>query len=90
MAEVYESDDFLGHTSNKNFVWSPDSKYIAYVSATEKPVSNKDKIKVYSRILYKTRTAFSDNIKTHIYIVPAEGGEAKQITTGRYDEHTID
>ena len=39
--------------------------------------------------MYKTRTGFSDNRKSHVYVIAASGGEPRCVTCGRYDEHAI-
>ena len=38
----------------------------------------------------KTRTSFSDNRRAHIFLVPAAGGQLPQLTSGDFDEHSID
>lgn len=90
LAPVYFTDHFLGHRARKNFAWSPDGQWIAYVGA-EGPAQKKpaDAVRVYRRILYKTRTSFSDNRLTHIWLVPAAGGEARALTPGPYNEHSL-
>src|SRR5260370_38772690 len=45
---------------------------------------------VGTRTLYKTRISFSDNRRTHIFVVSANGGEPRALTTGNHDEHSID
>ncbi len=89
-ADVPRSNHFLGHRSNKNFTWSPDSRFVAFVAAEEEPAPRETDIRVYSRILYKTRTSFTDNVRTHIFIASAEGGLVRQLTEGRYDDHSVD
>jgi len=89
VAPVLTSNHFLGHRAQKNFVWSPDSRHIAYVSAEREPAPPESDVRVFSRILYKTRTSFTDNIRTHIFIAPVGGGQPRQLTRGRYDEHSL-
>ncbi|MCX6622112.1 MAG: hypothetical protein NTY38_13800, partial [Acidobacteria bacterium] len=43
-----------------------------------------------TRILYKTKTSFSDNRPTHLFVVAASGGVPRQLTTGDLDEHSPD
>jgi len=69
--------------------WSPDSKQIAFAGTVEPEPPVQDPL-VVTRILYKTRTSFSDNRRTHIFLVPANGGEPRALTSGKYDEHSID
>jgi len=90
VAPVYESDAFLGHRAGKNLVWSPDGRYIAYVSAEHEPAEpSETEPMVLSRLLFKSRTGYSDNLRTHIFITAVDGGEPRQLTTGEYDEHSI-
>jgi dipeptidyl aminopeptidase/acylaminoacyl peptidase len=83
------SDAFLGHTTNKNVVWSPDSRSIAYTAVDEEPGPVEQEIKVISRILFKTRTSFTDNLNTHIYVIDIDGSGPRQVTEGIYDEHSL-
>lgn len=95
LSTVYFSAHFLGHLAEKNFEWSPNGKWIAYVGA-EPPTESftENNVRVINRILYKTRggrtrPSFSDNRCTHIWLVPTVGGESKIITPGKYNEHSI-
>jgi dipeptidyl aminopeptidase/acylaminoacyl peptidase len=45
---------------------------------------------VSDRLLFKSRTALSSDLRSHIYVIPVEGGERRQLTDGEYDEHSID
>lgn len=78
-------------------VWAPDSSRIAFVSATPGPESelaSGDPV-VITRYLYKPdasegNTRFNDNRRRHIFIVNRDGGSATQMTSGTFEEHSID
>ena len=81
----------------KRFAWSPDSKSIAFVSATPGPETadaSGDPV-VITRYLYKPDadeglTRFNDNKRLHIFMVDAAGGGTpRQLTTGNHYEHSI-
>ena len=88
-ANIYQSNHFLGHTANKNILWSPDGKYIAYVAGEREPEKQDSDVRVYSRIGYKTRTSLSDNIRTHIFIIKVKEGVPRQLTNGPNDDHSL-
>jgi dipeptidyl aminopeptidase/acylaminoacyl peptidase len=81
----------------KALAWSPDSKRIAFVSATPGPeteLASGDPV-VITRYLYKPDadegdTRFNDNRRRHIFIVDLAGGAARPLTSGRFEEHSID
>ncbi len=92
LVTVHYTDHFLGHAARKNFTWSPDGQSIAYVGAEPPKVetAEHDKtITVITRTLFKTRTGFSDNRLTHVWLVPVLGGEPTLLTPGTFDEHSI-
>jgi dipeptidyl aminopeptidase/acylaminoacyl peptidase len=89
LVTVHSTDHFMGHRAVKNHEWSPDGQWIAFVGAEAPGAPAKSDVKVFSRILYKTRTSFSDNRRTHVWVVPVAGGEAHLLTPGEYDEHSI-
>jgi len=89
LARVLATDHFLGHRAVKGFAWSPDGTRIAFASADPAGPAPTSDVRAYDRILYKTRTAFSDNRLTHLYVVDAAGGAPRQVTRGRYDEHSL-
>jgi dipeptidyl aminopeptidase/acylaminoacyl peptidase len=86
----------LPGTGNE-LTWSPDSKQIAYVSATPgegATASNGDPI-VITRYLYKPdagegMTRFNDNKRLHIFVLDIGTKQIRQLTSGNYDEHSID
>jgi dipeptidyl aminopeptidase/acylaminoacyl peptidase len=83
-----QTDHWLGR-SPKNWAWSPDGSMIAYVAADGPPPEPSDGPKIFTRIMYKTRTGFSDNRKTHVYVIASAGGAPKCLTCGDFDEHSI-
>ena len=84
-------------TTGKITAWSPDSKQIAYVSATPGPETadaTGDPI-VITRYLYKPTAAegnshFNDNKRLHIFVVDVATGKSRQLTNGIHYEHSID
>ena len=46
-------------------------------------------VKVVTRLQYKSRTSFSDNLQSHIFIVNVATKELRQLTSGNYAEHSI-
>lgn len=96
LCRVYPSHYFINHYTEHNFAWSPDGRYIGYVSAAAPPGSEKENGEVVeiSRLLYKTkggfgRPLFADDALTHVWIIPSGGGEPEVITPGDYNEHSI-
>jgi len=81
----------------EDFTWSPDSKTLAFVSGSPGPETEAaagDPM-VITRYLYKPTateglTHFNDNKRLHIYSVDIASKQIRQLTTGTYDEHSID
>ena len=81
----------------EEFAWSPDSKALAFVSSSPGPETQAaagDPM-VITRYLYKPTaseglTHFNDNKRLHLYSVDVAGKQIRQLTTGTYDEHSID
>jgi dipeptidyl aminopeptidase/acylaminoacyl peptidase len=79
------------------FTWSPDSKQIAYISATPGPETadaTGDPM-VITRYLYKPdagegMTRFTDNRRLHIFVIDVASRAVKQVTNGNTYEHSID
>ena len=83
--------------SGKRLAWSPDAKWIAFVSAVPGPETEEasgDPM-VITRYLYKPDASeglnpFNDNRRLHIFVVDVESGQVRQLTSGTYYEHSID
>ena len=97
VASVRETNFFIAY-AGESFAWSPDSKMIAYVSASEEPdqdfignSSRSDDPRVVDRLQYKSRTALADRLRTHIWIVNADktDNEPRQLTSGPYYDHAL-
>ena len=82
------SNAFLTKAGNM-LAWSPDGKQLAFAGTLEARPGQRDPL-VIDRMQYKTRTAIWDGRRTHLYVVPAKGGTPRAITSGEFDEHSID
>lgn len=83
-------------SSGDRLAWSPDSKSIAFISATPGPEAdaNGDPM-VITRYLYKPTaseglTHFNDNRRLHIFVVDVATKAVRQLTSGNYYEHSIE
>ncbi|HSB27928.1 MAG TPA: S9 family peptidase [Pyrinomonadaceae bacterium] len=89
-----QSTNFFITYAGEVYSWSPDSKRIAYISATvETPEgvagARADDPRVIDRIQYKSRTSFSDNKRTHVWVVDVERPEPRQLTSGSFYDHSV-
>jgi dipeptidyl aminopeptidase/acylaminoacyl peptidase len=96
LCPIHTSHYFINHSTAQNFAWSPDGRYIAFVSASPPAGAAKenDEVKEINRLLYKTkggfgRPFFADDALTHVWIIPSTGGMPEIITPGPYNEHSI-
>jgi dipeptidyl aminopeptidase/acylaminoacyl peptidase len=89
MLTPWERSNAFISKSGESLCWSPDSRQIAFVAA-EKPAEaeSRDPL-VITRLQYKTRTSFSDNLHSHIFIVSLEDKSVRQLTRGSFDEHSL-
>lgn len=87
-----QSSNFFITYAGEALAWAPDSKRIAYISATdETPASTEsgNDPRVIDRIQYKSRTAFSDERRTHVFLVDITKPEPRQLTSGPFYDHAI-
>jgi dipeptidyl aminopeptidase/acylaminoacyl peptidase len=94
IAPITETNFFIAY-AGEPFSWSPDSKRIAYISARaeqrETPDRNRvsDDPRVIDRIQYKSRTSFSDNRRTHVWVVEVDRPLPLQLTSGAFYDHAV-
>jgi dipeptidyl aminopeptidase/acylaminoacyl peptidase len=89
MLTAWERSNFFLSKAGEMFCWSPDGKEIAFVAAEKPAQAESTDPRVITRLQYKTRTSFSDNLRSHIFIVSVEDGKVRQLTRGKSDEHSI-
>ena len=88
IALVRESNFFITY-AGEALAWSPDSRTIAYISASEEELDKTDDPHVIDRIQYKSRTALSDRLRTHVWITDVDAPQPRQLTSGAFYDHAI-
>lgn len=80
-------------------VWSPDGKWLAFTSEVfpecdndacnkrraEERAQSKVKPHVTERLLYRHWKSWKDGMRSHVFVVSSQGGEARDLTPGDYD-----
>src|SRR6185295_8150649 len=87
IAPISTTNFFITY-AGESFSWSPDSRRIAYISAKAEAPATEDP-RVIDRIQYKTRTSFSDNRRTHVWLVDVERPNPQQLTSGLFYDHAV-
>ncbi len=96
VALVRETNFFITY-ADEPFAWSPDSRRIAFISASapdgSAPVVMNEKQQpdplVIDRVQYKSRTSFSDNLRTHVWLTEVDEPNPRQLTTGQFYDHAL-
>src|ERR1043165_6256015 len=89
IAPIQATNFFITY-AGESFAWSPDSRRIAYISAkaeTPNPLPNDPR--VIDRIQYTSPTSFSDNQRTHVWLVEVERPNPQQLTSGPFYDHAV-
>ncbi|MBX7220804.1 MAG: S9 family peptidase [Blastocatellia bacterium] len=87
------------YTDIGGLIWSPDGAYMAFTAdiypecptddcnAAKLEAADKSKVKAKTadRLLFRHWTSFKEGKRSHIFVVPASGGPAKDVTPGDFD-----
>jgi len=85
---IRETNFFITY-AGEPFAWSPDSRMIAYLSASEEETDKDDDPRVIDRIQYKSRTSLSDRLRTHVWITDVDAPQPRQLTSGLFYDHAL-
>ncbi|MFN2576670.1 MAG: prolyl oligopeptidase family serine peptidase [Pyrinomonadaceae bacterium] len=85
---IRETNFFITY-AGQPFVWSPDSRMIAFISASEEETGGDGDPRVIDRIQYKSRTSISDRLRTHVWITDVEAPLPRQLTSGMFYDHAL-
>jgi dipeptidyl aminopeptidase/acylaminoacyl peptidase len=88
VSDYDRSNSFISRAGSW-LAWSPDGTRLAFAGTLDPLPAPADPL-VITRLMYKSRTAFSDNRRAHLFVVPASGGTPRPLTAGGFDEHSID
>jgi len=94
VAAVRDTNFFITY-AGESMAWSPDSKSIAYISATEEfdrdsqEGAGNDDPRLIDRIQYKSRTSFSDRLRTHVWLTEVDQPQPRQLTSGLFYDHAL-
>ena len=80
-------------------MWSPDGKSVLFVSSVfpdckddacnkqrdEEQAKSKVKARTYDHLMFRHWTHYDDGKRSHLFIVPIDGGVARDLTPGDYD-----
>jgi len=91
-------------TGASGVVWSPDGKKLAFTSSvypdcpddecnkkkTEAAEKSKVKGRVFDSLFFRYFNIWRDGTRSHIFVVPAEGGKPVDVTPGDYDAPPMD
>ncbi len=90
-------------TGTTGVIWSPTGKHLAFVSSVYPECPDDDcnrekdkkkeeslvKARIFDELLFRHWNAWRDGKRSHLFVIPAEGGKAVDITPGDYDTPPI-
>src|SRR5215203_1353070 len=94
LASITSTNFFITY-AGESLSWSPDSRRVAYISARaetpETPGASRrgDDPRVIDRLQYKSRTSFSDDRRTHVWVVDVDRPVPQQLTSGLFYDHAV-
>lgn len=102
VAAVRSTNFYIAYTG-ESLAWSPDSRRIAYISASESEDAGEDESatnnqgerarrddpRVVGRIQYRSRTGFADDLRTHVWVTDVENPQPRQLTRGLTYDHAL-
>ena len=66
--------------------WAPNGKSILFLSNVKRVDRGDSDVKVIDRLVYKFNgRGFFENLRKHLFTVPAKGGKVRQVTKGEFD-----
>jgi len=66
--------------------WAPNGRSILFTCNVKRVDRGESDVKVIDRLVYKFNgRGFFENLRKHVFTVPAKGGKAKQVTKGEFD-----
>jgi dipeptidyl aminopeptidase/acylaminoacyl peptidase len=95
--EAYPLTNFSGGASG--IIWSPTGTHLAFSSSvypdcpdedcnkkkSEEAEKSQVKARIYDQLLYRHWNSWWDGTRSHVFVIPAEGGKPIDITPGDYD-----
>jgi dipeptidyl aminopeptidase/acylaminoacyl peptidase len=94
VASTRETNFFITY-AGESFAWSPDSRRIAFINASEdegardEEADRRTDARVIDRIQYKSRTGFSDRLRTHVWVTDVDNPSPRQLTYGSFYDHAL-
>ncbi|MDH5715804.1 MAG: DPP IV N-terminal domain-containing protein, partial [Candidatus Aminicenantes bacterium] len=86
-------------TGASGAIWSPDGKWLLFASRVypdcpddecnkkreQEKADSKVKARIIDQLLYRHWDSWTDEKRDHLFLIPASGGEPKDLTPGDYD-----
>jgi dipeptidyl aminopeptidase/acylaminoacyl peptidase len=90
-------------TGASGVIWSPTGKHLAFISSVYPDCLNDEcnkerdrkreespvKAKIFDELLFRHWNSWRDGKRSHLFVIPAQGGKAVDVTPGDYDTPPI-